>query len=89
MEKGPPEKRVGPFAFWGGGGGASPGVAGAATERPLEGVESNRVRTRGILPPKKFLSKKHDPIDNRHFRNYIIVNKCSNKQQLKFRFFSL
>jgi len=62
------------------GGRGKPGVAGAATEHPLERVESNEVRTRGILPPKKFLSKKHDPIDNRHFRNYIIVNKCSIKQ---------
>ena len=32
-------------------GGASPGVAGAATELPLERVESNGVRTRGRLPP--------------------------------------
>ena len=27
------------------------GFAGAATEHPLERVESNEVRTRGILPP--------------------------------------
>ena len=31
--------------------GISPGVTGAATERPLERVESNEVRTRGIPPP--------------------------------------
>ena len=29
----------------------SPGVAGAASEHPLEGVESNEVRTRGRLSP--------------------------------------
>ena len=29
----------------------SPGVAGAAFEHPLERVESNEVRTRGIPPP--------------------------------------
>ena len=32
-------------------GGPSPGVAGAASEHPLEGVESNGVRTRGRLSP--------------------------------------
>ena len=32
-------------------GGRSPGVAGAATEHPLEGVVSNEVRTRGKLSP--------------------------------------
>ncbi len=32
-------------------GGASPGIAGAATEHPLERVESNGVRTRGRLSP--------------------------------------
>ena len=32
-------------------GGEKPGVAGAATEHPLERVESNEVRTRGIPPP--------------------------------------
>ena len=31
--------------------GASLGVADAATEHPLEGVESNGVRTRGRLSP--------------------------------------
>ena len=30
---------------------SSPGVAGAASEHPLEGVESNEVRTRGRLSP--------------------------------------
>ena len=39
------------FCILGRVGGRSPGVAGAATERPLERVESNEVRTRGILPP--------------------------------------
>jgi len=29
----------------------SPGVAGAASEHPLEGVVSNEVRTRGRLSP--------------------------------------
>ena len=39
------------FCFFRAGGRGKPGVAGAATERPLEGVESNGVRTRGRLSP--------------------------------------
>ena len=38
------------FFFLGGWAG-KPGVAGAATEHPLERVESNEVRTRGKPPP--------------------------------------
>ena len=34
-----------------GGWAGKPGVAGTASEYPLEGVESNEVRTRGRLPP--------------------------------------
>ena len=39
------------FYFLGRVGGISPGVAGAASEHPLERVESNEVRTRGKPPP--------------------------------------
>ena len=38
----------------------SPGVAGAATEHPLERVESNEVRTRGKPPPPIYKSTKAD-----------------------------
>ena len=39
------------FLFLGRVGGRSPGVTGAASERPLERVVSNEVRTRGRLSP--------------------------------------
>lgn len=39
------------FTHFGADGRGRPGVAGAATEHPLERVESNDVRTKGKPPP--------------------------------------
>jgi len=42
---------VAAFSHFRAGGWGKPGVAGAASEHPLEGVENNEVRTRGRLSP--------------------------------------